>query len=155
MWSALLGVIVGAIVAYVPRFLTSSQKLKAYRSLLSVEIDKCTELASVYLRDNISSPSYRLPTLGIAVAFPQIIALARISQQQMSAIQAFYIEVDAMNRGLDQAEKRRVVLDDENMKTTAFLAEINRLKVKAENINRDYPAAKQAVVAIPTRAIMS
>ena len=144
----MLGAVLGAALAYLPRFLSTRQKLIANRALLLVEIDACRKMAATYLRAGFASPSYRLPSLGWSQSIPQIIAIGMIDQTQIEAVQDFYTEVASLNRGLDQADRH---MDDDRR----LDAEAKRARVKTRNILDRYEKAKGAVEAISKWPIIS
>ena len=144
----MLGAVLGAVLAYLPRFLSTRQKLISNRALLLVEIDACRKMAATYLSAGFASPAYRLPSLGWSQSIPQIIAIGMIDQTQIEAVQDFYTEVASLNRGLDQADRHMV---DE----TRLSAETNRARLKSRNILDRYEKAKGAVEAISKWPIIS
>ena len=155
----MLGAVLGAVLAYLPRFLSTRQKLIANRALLLVEIDACRKMAATYLSAGFASPAYRLPSLGWSQSIPQIIAIGMIDQTQIEAVQDFYAEVASLNwdfyaevaslnRGLDQADRH---MDDDRR----LDAEAKRARVKSRNILDRYEKAKGAVEAISRWPIIS
>ena len=144
----MLGAVLGAVLAYLPRFLSTRQKLIANRALLLVEIEACRKMAATYLSAGIASPAYRLPSLGWSQSIPQIIAIGMIDQTQIEAVQDFYTEVASLNRGLDQADRH--MGDD-----TRLDVEANRARLKSRNILDRYEKAKGAVEAISKWPIIS
>ena len=137
----LIGALLGAFLTYVPRFLANKQKLAAHRALLCIEIEKCLQMSNTYLTDNVQAPAYRLPSLGLAQSIPQIPSIGTISGTQIAAIQDFYIEVAALNRGLDQADKQ-IGIDGR------LEQEYKRNLLKSKNIVVRHEKAKQAAELI-------
>jgi hypothetical protein len=137
------GVLLGAVISYAPRFIRARSKIDTNRAFLLVEIAKNKKMAETYLNDGIASPSYRLPHLGLSQCVPQIIEHGKLLTGQIDAIQDFYIEVGSLNRGLDQADKRRDEPND-------LAVEVNRNRIKAQNILDKYEDAMRATTSIST-----
>jgi hypothetical protein len=138
--SAAAGAGFGAMIAYVPRFLANRQKLVSNRALLCSEIETCREMAQTYINDKVTSPAYRLPSAGWSHSVPQILGVAHI--HDIKDIQYYYLEVDALNRGLDLADKHHD--NDERLQ-----AEYRRNLLKSENITiKRYEKAKLAAEKI-------
>lgn len=138
--SVTTGAVLGAIIAYVPRFLANRQKLVSNRALLCCEIDTCRERAQEYIKDRITSPTNRLPSAGWSHSVPLILSITTV--ENINDIQLYYLEVDALNRGLDLAEK---YINDENQ----LAREYKRNLLKANNIiEKRYEKARLAAESI-------
>jgi hypothetical protein len=66
---------------------------------------------------------------------------------QIQAIQDFYIEVASLNRGLDQADKRRS--EPKELELELEL-EVQRNRIKAQNVLNRCEDAKRATASIST-----
>ena len=105
--SALIGVILGFALSEGSRLLGGWRRNKTNFKAIKSEVDYCSELAEVYLGDRIMAPLYRLPTNAYEASLPQLLSSSVINEDELKAVQKFYMEVESFNRGLDQAELNR------------------------------------------------
>ena len=105
--SALIGVILGFALSEGSRLLGGWRRNKTNFKAIKSEVDYCSELAEVYLGDRIMAPLYRLPTNAYEASLPQLLSSSVINEDELKAVQKFYMEVESLNRGLDQAELAR------------------------------------------------
>jgi hypothetical protein len=144
VWSgsaaALLGVAFGFGLSWIQQFWFRCRARRAHLAALGAEIDYCDELAATYERDNVHSPSYRLPVLANLNSLPPLLADGVLNSTQVRSLQSFYTEVDALNRGLDQTHEFR-----DPSRKSEFDDEVRRNHLKAQNILDRYPSARQAV----------
>jgi hypothetical protein len=140
--SAATGAGFGALIAYVPRFLGNRQKLVSNRALLCSEIETCREMAKTYIDDGVMAPAYRLPSTGWSLAVPQILGVAHI--KNIKDIQYYYLEVDALNCGLDLTDRHRLDRDQLDREHSRNLLKSKNITIKrfekakhaAENITK-------------------
>lgn len=126
--------IIGFGLGYLPQWCSGRAKVRAYKANLSAEVEKCKEMALAYQSDNITSPSYRLPITAWNTAYPKLIELTDITEQESKIINQFYIEVDSLNRGLDQINAARYIHGGGQIRNE----ELPRNLLKASNITNSY-----------------
>jgi hypothetical protein len=134
----LFGAILGAAITYAPRWLDTKRKQRSYKESLAVEIRRCENMAHTFLDDNVPSPLYRLPLYAWSTAFPKLLGMGMLREVQVNKLYDFYIEVESLNRGLDQANAAINNCD-------IFDREINRNKLKANNIIRNFDEALKVI----------
>ena len=105
--TAIVGVVVGFILSEAKSAFSNNKRNKTNFKALKAEIDFCSYLANVYVNDNIMAPLYRLPTNAYEASLPQLLGASAIDETELKAVQQFYMEVESLNRGLDQAELAR------------------------------------------------
>jgi hypothetical protein len=141
----LLGVILGTLLGYLPRFWRVKSKAKSCKASLIGEINKCNEMANGFVSatPHVQSPSYRLPMYAWTNSFPELLGIGVMTTDNVNKLYDLYIQVDSLNRGLDQANavmNQQELLDRED----------NRNCIKATNISKTFENAIQAVESIPT-----
>ena len=107
IFTALLGVVVGFVLSEGSKVFWSSRTNKTNFKAIRAEIEFCKEIAEVYLSQNIMAPLYRMPTKAYEASLPQLLSSSAIEEEELKAVQKFYMEVESFNRGLDQAELAR------------------------------------------------
>ena len=105
--AAIVGVIVGFILSEGRRSFGEKSRNKTNFCALRAEINFCSDLAKIYVKDRKMAPLYRLPTAAYEAALPQLLSASAINEVELKAIQQFYMQVESLNRGLDQAELAR------------------------------------------------
>ena len=131
--AALLGVAVGFLLNILTEWWKGRARRRAHWAALRAEMDYCRGLAETYLRDKVSAPLYRLPTVAYANSLPSLLAEAALNETDTRNLLSFFNEVETLNRGLDQIEGARLITDPtERDKTLAD--EYNRNRLKAERL---------------------
>jgi hypothetical protein len=132
-----IGAITGAAVAFFVvvayDLLRSRRRRRAHFAALRAELEYCRTLADTYLRDQIAAPLYRLPTHAYSASFPALLADAALSEAETSKLLQFFVEVETLNRGLEQAEEARLI-DNEVLRDEKLKAEYGRNRLKAERL---------------------
>ena len=121
------GTVLGFALSEVKGFLRRKRRVKGLWQALQAEVAVCGEYSQIFLRDKISAPSYRIPTLCYGAALPQLLADAGIEYADVRALTLFYAQADSFNRGLDQAELARN--DPDRLEV-----EYQRCRLKAEKL---------------------
>jgi len=104
---ALLGVVLGFVLSEGSKVFWNSRRNKTNFKAIKAEIEFCKEIAEVYLSSNIMAPLYRMPTKAYEASLPQLLNASAIEEEELKAVQKYYMEVESFNRGLDQAELAR------------------------------------------------
>jgi hypothetical protein len=99
----LLGVMVGAAITQGKDWWTRRTRRGTFRAALLAEADLCHGLCTAYLRDPVQAPLYRLPTVAYERCFPALLEDAAVGSEEAKAVLNFYVLVEQLNRGLDQA----------------------------------------------------
>jgi hypothetical protein len=141
-WMPILLVLIGAILSYLPRWLGTNRKVKSIKESLIAEIKRCEKMAQGYLKDNVASPSYRLPLHAWSKSFPELLGMGALKEAEVDKLYDFYIEVDSLNRGLDQANES---IGDHS----ALERERNRNLLKATNIIKTFEKALETAESVP------
>ncbi len=105
--TALIGVIVGFVLSELKESLKIRKRATVHFKAIKAEIEFCSQMAQVFIRDKVAAPLYRLPTKAYEVSLPQLLADAATNEHELRAIQRFYMQVESLNRGLCQAELAR------------------------------------------------
>jgi hypothetical protein len=133
------GVIVGFFAAQIVAWFERRKRHRSYWSALSAEVELCREHGDAYLNAHVASPAYRLPIMAYENGFPALLSDGAVTHDEARAVLAYYVQVDQMNRALDQAHDAREESRDELLS-----AEAKRLKLKARHVSA---ADKYYVVA--------
>lgn len=125
MIETVVGVALGFGLSEAKSFFSTRRRRIVHWKVLKAEVEFCSQLAKRFLDDNVVAPLYRLPTQAFSHAFPQLLVDAKVSEQEMRAVQMFFSQVEALNRGFEQVELAR--FDSEKMSK-----EYSRNRSKAE-----------------------
>ena len=128
------GAAIGALATQFKEWRARKRRQKAHWYALSAEVELCREMAETFYGARYASPLYRLSTLAYLHSFPGLLAdgAARM-KQDTRAVTQFYNQVEALNRGLDQANDARD--DDQKLKDNQKLKEEHlRNRMKAEDL---------------------
>jgi hypothetical protein len=132
-----IGAVTGAAVAFLLVVTYDSlrfrRRRRAHFAALRAELECCRSLADTYLRDQVAAPLYRLPTYAYSASFPALLADGALSEVEASRLLAFFVEVETLNRGLEQAEQARLITD-EAMRDEKLKSEYGRNRLKAERL---------------------
>lgn len=132
-----IGAVTGAAVAFLLvvtyDYLRSRRRRRAHFAAIRAEVEYCRSLADTYLRDKIAAPLYRLPTYAYTASFPVLLGDAALSEVEASRLLQFFVEVETLNRGLEQAEEARLITD-EAMRDEKLKTEYGRNRLKAERL---------------------
>lgn len=127
--SAIVGALVSSFINH--RLLITREQRKAretrdrHFAALGAEIDYCARLAATYAEGTVGAPLYRFPATVYETVYATLVGGA-LSGVDISALTAFYSQVDQMNRGLDAIERYRAAKDEVHAQN-----EFNRLIAKA------------------------
>lgn len=95
-------VVVGFILAFIPKWFDRKRKIRAHWNALSAEISRIEFKSNMFLKDNIQSPLYRLPFKSYETSFSMLLTEGAVKKDEVNALEAFYDLVQDINRGLDQ-----------------------------------------------------
>jgi hypothetical protein len=142
--SEVTAAITGAVVAFLLvvsyEWLRTRRRRRAHFAALEAEMDYCNDLAQIYLRDRVAAPLYRLPTVAYKNSLPALLAEASLSDGETRSLLEFFNEVEALNRGLEQAEGARVIPDAAE-RDAKLAEEFSRNMLKAQRLS---PASAQS-----------
>lgn len=128
--SGLIGALIATALAHFLRVNREERTTRKIRdrhlAALAAEIDYCAQLAGTYVDEPYAAPLYRFPTTVYATVYAKLVS-ETLSGEDVTALTAFYSQVEQMNRGLDAIERYRAVGDQANMQN-----EYGRLLVKAQ-----------------------
>jgi hypothetical protein len=128
--SGLAGVVVGAALASARERRQGRKRRLSYWSAISAEVEECKGLAEAYVRDSVSAPLYRLPTLAYNNGFPALLGDGAVSEEETRAILRFYSQVTQINRGLEYAH----AATDSGVPPAVLARQADRLLLKARNL---------------------
>ncbi|NMG42865.1 hypothetical protein GPA22_03825 [Aromatoleum toluvorans] len=114
-------------------WLKSRRRRRAHFAALRAEIEHCRTLAQTYLTDGIPAPLYRLPTIAYAHSLPALLADGGLNEAHTRDLLAFFNHVETFNRGLDQSEAARRILDSAE-RDAKLSEEFSRNHLKAEKL---------------------
>jgi hypothetical protein len=128
-----VGVVVGVLLTLFTEWVRGRYRRRAHWAALSAEIELCRNLAETYLKDEIGSPLYRLPTIAYANSLPVLLSDGSLNEDDTRKLLSFFNEVETLNRGLDQAEGARLI-SDPMVSDGKLIAEFRRNRLKAERL---------------------
>jgi hypothetical protein len=109
--------------------------VSAYSDALSMEIDRCGDLAATYLHDQVAAPLYRLPTDAYHRAVPRLLQSGMISGKEADVLQDFYLQAEQINRGLDNLEEiTRHNLTHNEVAVLLEQEDVGRLQLKSTDL---------------------
>ncbi len=142
-----LGVALGFFLAFVPPWYDRKRRLKGHFYALRAELDLCKEKATIFLKDKIGSPLYRMPLCVYEVAVPILLAENALTEAETMSVARFYSQTEDINRGLDNAAAMLAQRDEDGLN-----CEVGRLILKAKTMVESvegkeplYKAAKAVV----------
>jgi hypothetical protein len=147
LWAALLGVLLGFVLAEVKETWARRRRRMAHWGALRAEIEFSRRLAETYVRDGVPAPLYRLPTTAYSQSFPALLSDAAVAESEGRSLIQFFSEVETLNRGLDLAQTARESGDEQ-----AHQAEFERNLLKARRLMP--PAAGVESYYQPARAVV-
>ena len=109
-WIAVVAAFFGAGTGYLLTFwrekAARERRIRSCWSAVRSEIKICSRMADDYLNPPIvKAPSYRWPTLAYQHAFPELLLGAGLNTDEVGALLSYFIDVEAINRGLDRAQE--------------------------------------------------
>jgi hypothetical protein len=126
----LVGVIIGALLAalltWIPASLDRKRRIKANWHIIDQDIVLSHGRLSTLAKGDVLSPLYRLPLLGYEISLPALVADSAIGPDQYLVLSDFFLQVQDINRGLDQAASAVSISNDHAIKL-----ESNRNGLKA------------------------
>ncbi len=125
--ATVIGVILGFALSELKDFIRRRNRAITHFKAIKAEIEFCSHMARIFIRDKVAAPLYRLPTKAYQASLPQLLSDAIVNEHELRAIQQFYMQVESLNRGLDQAELART--DEERLNK-----EFSRNYIKAEKL---------------------
>jgi hypothetical protein len=131
--AALLGVLAGFLLGLSADWWRGRSRRRAHWAALSAEMDYCRDLAETYLRENVAAPLYRLPTVAYTNSLPALLQSAALNDSDVRNLLAFFNEVETLNRGMDQADRARLIPDTSERDATLH-DEYGRNRLKAERL---------------------
>jgi hypothetical protein len=113
MIEALVGVVVGFLLAVAYEWNRRRRLRKAHWGMLGVEVSLCKKRAEDYIKRTVSAPLYRLPTVAFKVSLPVLVAEADLSEEELWSLEEFFDWCEDINRGLDNADEARKANESE------------------------------------------
>jgi hypothetical protein len=127
----LVGVIVGALLTWIPAWLDRKRRIKANWHIIDQDIVLSHGRLSTLAEEKVLSPLYRLPMLGYEISLPGLVGDSAIGPDQYLVLSDFFLQVQDINRGLDQAASAVT-----SSNTPAMMLEANRNGLKARALLR-------------------
>jgi len=143
-----LGVVLGFILGLVAPYLQRKHRLGAHWAALGVEVEICERLARTYLSAGVAAPLYRLPTMAFSVSLPSLLADGAVSGQEVNHLESFWMWVQDINRGLDNANHAMHAAN-----STQLNLEVARLRLKCEELLVESSGGNEAYAASAHRVI--
>ena len=122
-------ILLGFVLAHVPRWLDRKRALNTHWRAIRAEMKMCGEIAKVMLRDPRQTPLYRLPVAVFDTSFPIVLAEGLVTEDEVSTLSRFSSRVHEINRGLDNASEMYHAGKKEKL-----LEEFDRNSLKAEGL---------------------
>ncbi|HCE1970497.1 TPA: hypothetical protein ACF4E7_004602 [Vibrio parahaemolyticus] len=138
-----LFVILGFVLAFIPKWLDRKRKIKAHWLAITSEVSRIEAKTEMLLSAGIDSPLYRLPVKCYETSFSMLLTEGVVTQTEVHALEDFYDLVQDINRGLDQVAAA-CASDDE----PGIDAESNRNFGKAKELIRGEKALIKKVKLI-------
>ena len=85
-------------------FRREDRSIRSHIDALGMEVRRCGQLAAKYLHDDITAPLYRLPNDAYRIALPSLLGMGMPIGDQVDTLQHFYLQVEQVNRGLDNVD---------------------------------------------------
>ncbi|MFC1484333.1 hypothetical protein ACFL5M_00730 [Candidatus Neomarinimicrobiota bacterium] len=133
MIEALVGVVVGFLLAVAYDWNRRRRLRKAHWGMLGSEVSICVKRARDYLNRKVSAPLYRLPTAAFNASFLVLVGEADLSPAEFESLVEFYSWCEDINRGLDNADEVSKASDAERLQL-----EERRIHSKCEKLFSDY-----------------
>lgn len=131
--AAVTGAVVAFLLLVAYDWLRARRRRRAHFAALEAEMDYCRDLAQTYLRDGVKAPLYRLPIVAYANSLPALLSEAALGEVDTRHLLEFFNEVEALNRGLEQAEGARLIAD-RNEREAKLDDEYSRNTLKAQRL---------------------
>lgn len=145
--------ILGFALALAVQRVSVHRRMTAYWKLLRTELNACQRQAEGLAVNPVASPLYRLSVGIFSTKFAEMVAESEPTEEQIEAINGYYLVIDQLNRGLDQAHRHV-----ENKRDDLLEKEWGRLKMKAQKLapvdskeRVAYANAKEAIEECLTR----
>jgi hypothetical protein len=112
--TAIVSVVIGFLLGLIPPWLTRKKRAKAHLGAIKAESSICEKQAQQFLENGVASPLYRLPKLTFQASLLTLLADGSLAEDEVDVLTKFHINVEALNRGLDNVDMiRRGGLDPE------------------------------------------
>jgi hypothetical protein len=125
---AIVGVILAAVLVWIPTWLDRKRRIKSSWHVIDKDIILCHNRLSTLAKGEVLSPLYRLPVLGYQMSLPVLVAESAIEPEQYLTLSDFLLQVQDINRGLDQAA---YALSNGNARTIRVESNRNGMKATA------------------------
>jgi hypothetical protein len=153
-WSSIVATVAGALVgAFIVFWLgrskdeaTRASRLKSCWSAVRAELEICGTMGIRYLTPphTIMAPAYRWPTVAREKVLPELLLLAGLNTDDTRDLLGYFIEVDALNRGLDMAQDAHSRGEDETLRQL-FERNRNRIELHVRTGGDGYAAALSVI----------
>ncbi|NDE89720.1 MAG: hypothetical protein EB059_01065 [Alphaproteobacteria bacterium] len=144
--AALISVFLGVAFTYFLSTRSEKRRLSSYKSSLRAEIDLCKIMSEEYNKqDAPQAPSWRMPTHAWTNSYPELLSLGVMTQEQVTALNEIYVEINALNLGLDQINDARLIARGAG---NIMQEEADRNKLKASKIISRHQKALDALSSI-------
>ena len=109
--------------------------IRSHIDALGMEVYLCGQLAATYLHDGIEAPLYRLPNNAYRIALPSLFRMGLLIGDQTDTLQRFYLQVEQVNRGLDNVDDfLRGKTPEKDGQAITLEVEKNRLNGKVQDL---------------------
>jgi hypothetical protein len=95
----LAGTVLGFLLSVLHGWMDRNRRQKSHWLMLRAEFNYCAEQAKAFIDAGIKAPLWRMPTETYRRAYPEL----TLTTSEARALSEFYLSVDQVNRGLDQA----------------------------------------------------
>lgn len=97
----LLFIVLGFILGWLPGWFDRKRKIRTHFAALRAESHVIKEKSERYLKDNVISPLFRLPTESFKTSYPILLVEGVLEENEIHDLSLFYSQVQDINRGFD------------------------------------------------------
>ncbi|HHX8365502.1 TPA: hypothetical protein ACVOZA_004646 [Vibrio alginolyticus] len=115
MMEKIIFLIIGFVLAFIPKWLDRKRKIRAHWHAISAEVSRIETKVNMLREDGIASPLYRLPVKCYETSFSMLLTEGAVEKSEVIALENFYDLVQDINRGLDQVSAAYANNDDNTL----------------------------------------
>src|SRR3989337_4190855 len=125
----LICIVIGFILGQLPGWFDRKRKIRTYFAALRAETHVIKEKSERYLKDNVISPLFRLPTESFKNSYPILLVEGVLKEKEIHDLSLFYRQVQDINRGFDNTAAALASKYDE-----LLVGESARCRLKVEKL---------------------
>ena len=125
----LIFIVIGFILGQLPGWFDRKRKIRTYFAALRAETHVIKEKSERYLKDNVISPLFRLPTESFKTSYPILLVEGVLKEKEIHDLSLFYSQVQDINRGFDNTAAALASKYDE-----LLVGESARCRLKVEKL---------------------